>query len=258
MSEEIIQENTPEPRPEIEERAMQMGWRPKEEFQGDEEDFIDAKEFVRRQPLFDKIETQNKQIKAVTKALEALKTHYTQVEQAAVEKAISQMKAQRKVALSDNDGDTFELLDEEIKKAETQLQRIEEVRKQPLVEDQVVHPEWSAFLSRNPWYNTTSYMRKHADEIGAELAQRGMHPTDILKEVEKAVRKEFPTKFVNPNKNSAPDVDSSRSAPAKPKGGAEEGKLSDSQRKIMNDLVRQGVLTKEEYIADLKKIGQLK
>lgn len=262
MNEDDVLDNTPNTndtpeRPEIELRAMHMGWRPKEEFDGDEDDFIDAKEFVRRQPLFDKIETQNKQIKAVSKALEALKGHYTKVEQTAVEKAILQMKSARKDALTNGDGDRFELLDDEIKKAETQLTEIQKVQDTPIVEDAVDHPEWRAFQSRNPWYNTTSYMRKYADEIGASLAGR-LTPSEVLKEVEKAVRKEFPNKFVNPNKESAPDVDNSRKVPTKPRGVGDENKLSDNQRKIMNDLVRQGVLTKEQYMADLKAIGELK
>ena len=251
------EQQAPEHSP-MELRAMDMGWRPKEEFQGDEDDFIEAKEFVRRQPLFEKIETQSKQIKAVSKALEALKTHYTRVEQAAVEKAITQMKSARKEALTDGDGDRFELLDDEIKKAETSLATIERVQKEPLVEEVVDHPEWKAFNSRNPWYSTTAYMRKYADDVGTELAQKGMSPTEVLREVEKAVRKEFPSKFVNPNKEHAPEVGGSRGNPNPKKLGGDESKLSDSQRKIMNDLVRQKVLTKEEYLADLKSIGELK
>lgn len=253
-------ENTPDvpTHSDIELRAMDMGWRPKEEFQGNEDDFIEAKEFVRRQPLFEKIETQSKQIKAVSKALEALKVHYTRVEQAAVEKAITQMKVARKEALSDGDGDRFEVLDDEIKKAEGQLTQIEKIQKEPIVEETVDHPEWKAFTSRNPWYTNTGYMRKFADEVGTELAQRGMSPSEVLKEVEKAVRKEFPQKFTNPNKESAPDVSTSRSSTSNVKRNGDESKLSDSQRKIMNDLVRQGVLSKEEYIADLKSIGELK
>ena len=251
---------TPEPpqHTDIELRAMDMGWRPKEEFQGNEDDFIEAKEFVRRQPLFDKIETQSKQIKAVSKALEALKVHYTRVEQSAVEKAIAQMKTARKDALSEGDGDRFELLDDEIKKAEHQLTAIQKVQDEPIVEEQVDHPEWKAFQSRNPWYKTTDYMRVYADKVGTELAQRGVSPSDVLKEVEKAVRKEFPQKFTNPNKSDAPDVSTTRTPGTGGRKNSEEGKLSDSQRKIMNDLVRQGVLTKEEYIADLKSIGELK
>ena len=50
-----LEQEAPELSP-IEQKAIQMGWRPKEQFEGDEEEFIDAKEFVRRQPLFDRIE----------------------------------------------------------------------------------------------------------------------------------------------------------------------------------------------------------
>lgn len=247
---------TPELSP-IEQKAMSMGWRPKDQFEGDEEEFIDAKEFVRRQPLFDRIENQNKQLKNVTKALEALKVHYTRVEEAAVQKAINQLKAQRKSALADGDGDTFELIDDEIKKAETQLQQIEQVKNQPIVEETVVHPEWQAFQARNPWYSSTGYMRKFADEIGAELAAKGIAPTEVLKQVEQAVRKEFPNKFVNPNKERAPDVE----RPAggnKPAGKESDSFMSEQERKVMNDLVRSGLLTKEKYIADLKAVKGLK
>ena len=241
----------------IEEKAIQMGWRPKEQFEGDEEEFIDAKEFVRRQPLFDRIESQNKQLKNVTKALEALKVHYTRVEEAAVQKAINQLKAQRKSALADGDGDSFELIDDEIKKAEQQLSQIEQVKNQPLVEETVVHPEWQSFQSRNPWYNSTGYMRKFADEVGADLAARGVPPAEVLQRVEQAVRKEFPNKFVNPNKEHAPTVEQSRGS-SKQTSKESDSFMNEQERKVMNDLVRSGLLTKEKYIADLKAVKGLK
>ncbi len=259
MSEQIEnqeQEQQPTLTP-IEEKAISMGWRPKERFEGDEEEFIDAKEFVRRQPLFDRIENQNKQLKNVTKALEALKVHYTRVEEAAVQKAINQLKAQRKSALAEGDGDSFELIDDEIKKAELKLTEIEQVKNQPIVEETVVHPEWQAFQARNPWYGSTSYMRKFADEIGAELASKGIPPTEVLKQVEQAVRKEFPNKFVNPNKQNAPDVEQSRGN-SKVTGKDTDSFMNEQERKVMNDLVRSGVLTKEKYIADLKAAKGLK
>lgn len=242
---------------ELEQRAVSMGWRPKDDFHGNEDDFIDAKEFVRRQPLFDKIESQSKQIKAVTKALESFKDHYTRVEEAAVQKAIDQMKTQRKQALVDGDGDNFELYDGEIKKAEQQLATIEQTKGRPIVDEPVVNPEWTAFQTRNSWYNTTAHMRVYADQLGADLASKGMSPADVLKKVEEEVRKEFPTKFRNPNKDSAPDVESSRGNTKSGKTN-EDSFLSEQERKIMNDLIRQKVLTKEKYIADLKAIHGLK
>mgnify|MGYP000971805459 FL=1 len=46
---EQVQDNTPQ-YTDLEVKAMNMGWRPMEEFDGPEEEFIDAKEFVRRAP----------------------------------------------------------------------------------------------------------------------------------------------------------------------------------------------------------------
>ena len=88
---------TPELTP-IEQKAMEMGWRPKTEFEGEEDDFIDAKEFVRRKPLFDKIETQSRELKNVRKAIEALKEHYGSREKAAVQQAIDALTAAKEEA----------------------------------------------------------------------------------------------------------------------------------------------------------------
>ena len=46
----------------VEQKAIEMGWKPKDNFDGEETDFIDAAEFVRRKPLFDKIDTVGKDL----------------------------------------------------------------------------------------------------------------------------------------------------------------------------------------------------
>ena len=100
-------------------------------------------------------------------------------------------------------------------------------------------------------------MRKFADDFGTNLASQGLAPADVLKQVEQAVRKEFPHKFTNPNKEHAPSVEQSRGA-GKTAGKETDSFLSDQERKVMNDLVRSGLLTKEKYIADLKAVKGLK
>lgn len=242
----------------IEKQAMDMGWRPKEEFSGDEDDFIDAKEFVRRKPLFDKIEHQGKQIKAVTKALQEFKQHYTKVEEVAVTKAIQQLKQARKEALTDGDGDRFDILDDQIKNAEQQLRQIEVSKNTPVVEEAgETHPEFVAFKNRNSWYLQDADLTQFADKLGIGLAATGMTPSEVLVEIEKQVRSRYPDKFKNKNKESAPDTENSR-ASSKPNRKEDDSFMSDVDKKVMNDLIRQGVLTKDEYIRDLKKIKGIK
>jgi type II secretory pathway component PulM len=237
---------------EVEQRALEMGWRPKEEFDGSEDDFIDAKEFVRRKPLFDKIEHQSKELKTFRKTLEAFKQHYTAVEKAAVAKAYEQLKSARQEAISNSDGDKFEQIDAEIKQVEKQARAIQEMEVAPAQEEPQVHPEFAAWVNKNSWYNSVSYMRKYADEVGVQLAQQGVPREEVLKKVAEAVKKEFPTKFVNPNKATAPDVESG--TPAQRAARSERIELTDQERKIMNTLVASGDITKEKYLADLKKI----
>ena len=85
----------------IELEAMEMGWRPKEEFNGEEDDFIDAKEFVRRKPLFDKIDSTTRELKQFKKAFDALKGHYTAVHGSAYQQALANLKMTRKQAITD-------------------------------------------------------------------------------------------------------------------------------------------------------------
>lgn len=241
---------TPVERDPIEQRALDMGWRPKEEFDGAEEDFIDAKEFVRRKPLFDRIEQQSREVKNLHKALSAFKEHYTKVEEAAYNKAVKELQAKQKDALRDGDVDSFYSIQEEIDAAKEQVSSVKEAIPD-IPQPAEVNPVFLEWKARNSWYESQRHMRTYADELGTKLAQEGMTPNAVLREVEKAVRKEFPNKFVNPNRERPGAVEAGGSGGKTPKGEATI--LTDQERRIMNTLVAQGVITKEKYIADLKK-----
>lgn len=234
----------------VELKAMEMGWRPKEEFDGADEDFIDAKEFIGRRPLFEKIEHQSKEVKAVRRALEEFKQHYAKVEEAAYKRAIDELKTKQKEAFREGDVDQFYAIQEELDSAKEQVQALKEAQSQPV--QQEVAPEFKEWVSKNPWYTKEEHMKVFADKYGMRLASQGVSPEKVLKEVEKAVRAEFPNKFKNPNQDRPSAVEGKGgSGGSKSKGG--DYSLDDRERKIMNDLVRAGVITKEQYIADLRK-----
>ena len=54
---EEVKQTTPE-LTEVEKTAYEEGWRPKEEFSGETERWVPAKEFMDRKPLFQKIDGQ--------------------------------------------------------------------------------------------------------------------------------------------------------------------------------------------------------
>ena len=243
-------DNTTPEVPEIEKRALEMGWRPREEFNGSDDDFIDAKEFVRRKPLFDKIEHSSKEIKELRKAFTALTEHYTKVKENEYNRALQSLKAARKEALSNGDGDRFDVIDEEIKRVEQEAADVKQVQEVP--KEPELHPTFVSWQNRNPWYNTERHMRVFADDYGRNLAAQGMAPEQVLAAVETAVKKEFPTKFRNANKDSAPDVDT-----GSPSGTRKETfQLTDQERRVMETLVRSDPknFSREKYIAEIKKL----
>lgn len=262
---EIVPEDKPEqddaPKfTEIEKRAIEMGWRPKDEFSGDEIDFVDAKEFVGRAPLFTKIEGQSKEIKSIRKALEALKTHYTTVQETEYKRALSALKSQRQEAVSNADGVAFDKIDGEIKQVETAMAQVKEAQNTPIAPEPQVPPEFAAWQNRNQWYQASSYMRSWADEQGTKLAAQGMSPRDVLRKIEDDVKNEFPNKFVNPNKAYAPHVEGSKTTRTGTGGSKDTFELSEMERNIMNTLIRNDpkTFTKEKYIAELKMAKGIK
>jgi hypothetical protein len=94
-------------------------------------------------------------------------------------------------------------------------------------------------------------MKAFADALGTELGRAGNSPSEVLKKVEAEVRKEFPHKFRNPNQDKPGSVETGAGV-----GGTSKSNfvLTDQQRKIMNNLVRQGVMTEKKYIEDLKSV----
>ncbi len=273
MSEELGQEPSEQVTPQepaqqreytaVEQKAMEMGWRPREEFDGEDENFVDAKEFVGRKPLFEKIDAATKAAKAAQKQTAAFAEHYAKVRETEYRRALNDIKAQKKQAMIDGDHDTFFALEEKQETMEEEKEQFAQEQQQLKVQDQPqVHPELAAWQARNPWYSTQPHMQKFADDVGARLqgAVRAgtMTPSQVLKEVENAVKEEFPQRFRNANKDKPSAVEGSGRKGSSASAAPNESSLSDQERQIMNTLVRGGHITKEKYLADLKAIKKEK
>lgn len=259
---ESPQEGTPETTEErtytaIETQAMELGWRPKEEFHGDESLFIDAKEFVGRKSLYDKIEAQKNELKTVKQGIDALKEHYAHVETRAFEKALKELEKQQKQAVRDGDADSFEHIESEKKALEAERQEFIEATERIKTEAPQVHPELASWVNRNPWYNSQPHMKVFADQLGNRLAADvragALTQKEALAKIEAAVKEEFPNKFRNPNRDKPSAVEAtSKHTSAKATTGS--FKMSAEQEKVWKSFERSKIMTKDEYIASLKKM----
>lgn len=239
---------------EIEQEAMQHGWKPEAEFDSKTgKKWKSAEQFMELKPLYDKIDEQHKEVKNLKRGLEAFGKHYNKLEQAAYERAMNELKAQRTAALEEGDLVRAEAIRDEMdeKKQAATTRPVVEVP----VEDRTA--EMNSWKKANSWYEQDEDMTAYADGVGNKLLRSGKDPSEILAEVARKTRAAFPHKFRNPNKESAPKVESNSSG--KSRGGSDTAGLTAQELQIMESLIRSGApITREGYINDLKKAKGIK
>ena len=245
-------ESTPQVDP-IEVEAREQGWKPKEEYEGDPTKWRPAKEFVERGELFGKIDHMGKELKETRKALKMLQDHHTKVRETEYNRALTELKALQKKHLEEGNSDgyleTTELLTD--LKAEQKAREVvqQNTPNQP-------DPRFLNWVSANKWYEKDTEMRKYADTLGAGYAASnpGIDPEEVLQYVTKEVRTRFSTKFVNPNREKPSTVEGASTGAA----NKSSFELTDDERKVMNTFVRAGVMSKEDYIAQVKQMRGVK
>lgn len=232
----------------IEIKAIEQGWIPKEDFDGDVSEFIDAPEFVRRGELFGKIEKQSKELKAVRQALDALSKHHTKVKEMEYERALKTLKDARRQATMEGDHERALTLEDKIDEVKAEKEAIaQESRQTQVQEPDTYTPEFENWVSRNEWYESNRLMRKAADALGKELYEEGgRSPSEVLVLVEKEIRKEFAHKFAGPGAQRRTPVEGST------RGGAAKDDLQMTSEEV--DIMRKIVAVTPGYTeADYKK-----
>lgn len=239
---------------ELELQAMEEGWVPQDKYNGDPENFKSAKEFLRDGQFFKKIDLQHKELKELKRTLQEFKSHHENTlaaeKKIQFENALTYLKQQKKEALREGDADAvidfddkIELLREEKQKLERQI-----VQEQKDEEVSEIHPELAKWIDKNPWYKDNAGMRDFADSLGIKLGRQGMSPDKVLKQIEIAVKEEFPHRFRNANRDKPSAVEGTQQRTT---SGI---KLSAQETEVMKRFIRAGVFKNEsEYIAEIKK-----
>ena len=239
----------------VEKQALEKGWKPKEEYQGDPDKWRSAEVFVALEEPLKRIEHQSKELKAVRSALEAFKEHHTKVKETEYNRALKSLQEARREAMRDGDTERALVLEEKVEEIKAEKEAVVAEGRQPIpeVREGTYHPEFKEWLNHNGWYETSKAMRAVADRLGLEYQAEGLSPREVLKRVEEDVRKEFPHKFGNDKKarSMAVEPPSRNNRTSK-----EDFALDDNEREIMRKIVRSGVMTEKEYIAELKRVKQ--
>lgn len=249
------EDSAPEVSP-IAAKAMQMGWRPQADWDGDPDDWVDAKEYVGRQKLYDRIQDSNKRLKQLEKTLNEFKGHHEKVKETEYKRALETLKQQKIRVLEEGNAAELLEIDDKIDEVKEQMREAKQTAKQPEVDPdfQRVMTEW---VDRNKWYQNEPDMKKEADLIGytyVQLNGPGDGPEGVLKAVEKEMRKRYPEKFVNPRKEQAPKVETGGDKPGTDKADSSNVVLTDEESQAMRKFVRAGLMTEKEYKAEIKRM----
>lgn len=253
LVEETPEEEVEENEIDYEETAKAKGWRPIDDFDGDKSEFVSAEEFVKREPLFNKIKSQSKELKEMRRTVDAMATHFKKQTELEVKKAINELKAKRREAIELGDSDQVDEIDSQIEETKKQNQ---ETQESPSIPTEV-----SDWIAENSWFEKDTELKEFA--IAFNQAYINNHPNDLKKslvETTKAVKVAFPDKFVK--KESKPPV-SAVEGGVTPESGKKGnkytlGRLSDEQKLVYEQMVkRHKVVSHDEFFKSLEEIGEL-
>ena len=237
-----------------EEQAKEQGWRPKDEYEGDPDKWRPAKEFVERGELFGKIDSVSKELKETRKAMKMLQEHHAKLKETEYKNALNELKALQKKHLEEGNSDGYLEASELLTDLKTEQKAREVVTQNtPAAPD----PRFVARVGENKWYEKDRELREYADTLGAGYAQRNpnLDPEDVLEYVTAQVKTRFKDKFTNPNRTKPSAVEGASAPSASTKSSFE---MTDEERRVMNTFIRSNVMTKDEYIKELKLMKGIK
>ena len=245
--------------PNHEARAREMGWTPKEEFKGDPDKWVEAKDWIERAPLydnkqnpfFDEMKKLRRRSRTLEKTVDELKQHYSKVEETAYQRAVETLKQQKLTALEEGDHKAVIQIDDKIDELKEQ--------KRTAVSEPKIDPVFETWLENNPWYDNDPKMRAYADEVGVRFAQdnpgRAVH--DVFEYAAERVQSRFADKIRNSKREQPAAVEAGRTSPGK-SGKPRWSDMPEHFQRAGDKFVRQGIMTRDQYMADLIKIGELK
>ena len=236
-----------------EQQAKEQGWKSKDEFQGDPGQWRPAKEFIDRGELFGKIDTLGRELKETKKALQMLQEHHSKVREVEYNKALQELKTLQKKHLEEGNSDGYLETTELLTDLKAEQKAREVINEQATQQEQPsVDPRFVTWVSRNIWYEKDDEMRQFADAIGTGYAKvhPDTNPEEVLKYVSAQVKARFPHKFKNPNRDNPGTVGTSDTSNT---SNSKSLQLSEEEKRVMNTFIRNNVMTKEEYLIELKK-----
>jgi len=204
---------------EIEQKALDMGWRPKEEWKGPDDEWTNPKDYVKfgevmqaNRNLHSKIDHMQQQFDDRIKNLQTF-------HQQSLNAQIDKLKAERDHAASEADMESYKRANDQIDKLmDSPRAQPQQPNQQDMMNNIVNHPTTQDFIIKNPWIQGQSAKAVYGQKIFSDWLQTNMNNPnaileDGLKTVLESVNREFPQK--NPNRSNAQNMAERGNGPIK-------------------------------------------
>lgn len=250
-----------------EQRAMQHGWTPKDQWEGPEEDWISAKQFNERGDLFGRIAKDKKELTelrgVVSELVQTNRKNYDEGFKA----GLAQLRAERKAAIEEGDAQkAFDIEDKIDELKEEHAQKRQQFEEKIAQQKQPENPVFDAWHANNQWYLQDGTATTYANEIMQETMQQArltgtqVEYPKVLQEIARKVRQKFPEKFGRVKGDSPPGpVESGRRGENKDteSEGSTKG-MTEQERSIMRNIMKATGMSQKEYLAEQHKFVQRK
>ena len=244
-----------------EQKAMQHGWVPKEQWDGNPEEWIPAKVFNMRGDFFSRIAKDKKEISELRQTVDHLVDPSRKAYDAGYKQGLAELRAERREALEAGDVERVEQLEDKIDEFKEEHAAKKQEFEQKVTKQQAQeNPVFDTWHVENDWYMADATLTTYANEVASEVAGKAQasgvqvdYPK-LLQEITRKVKQKFPERFgrtkvvekpsaVEGGSNSADDKSTSKRS-----AKFSEADLSDQDKRIMETVLKTTKLTKEEYL----------
>jgi len=265
------------------EKAKKKGWKPLEEFDGDPADWVDAKEFLGREPLFEANRDLKKQLKQqqvrFEQDMKVISAQFAQMNEQAYKRALTELQDQRDLAIHEQDIAAVKVLDTKIDETkQAHVKAVQTTQTHSQSGETEYMKEWR---SNNRWFDEDPTLQDEAVAIGVGymMKNQGTSQEKMLEHVADRIKKIYPEKFpAKKSQRTQETVENDETIIKKadnqvektsPKLGISGSKtktlsvadLSDVEKQVMKTFIKRGVLKdiaaknkrseQEEYLAQL-------
>lgn len=242
----------------FEEEAKTGGWMPEADYKGPEGQWVAAKEFVARKPLYDKIRKQQRRIKTVEASNVAVSDHLKKVKSFEYDRALADIKSQKLQALEKGDHVSTVELDD--KMADLKATRQTEVASAEQEQQEL----FGGWLEENSWYKEGTDVQDYADGRAAIYRQNNPEatPMEVLDHIKEKAQAMFPNEFENKTRQAAVSVEGQGTTrttrPSEANSKFRRSDLNSEQKTIMDKMIRGGAkISEKDYIQQLGDMGEL-